>query len=150
MPDLDLSVTVSRTLLGLTDLELNDHVAYAINRDTGFLGGSESWQRNQVGGPWVDGMVTVSRQRQMVEETVPVYVYGATTAVLTGNSSALLAAFRQSDFVMTVRVGGVVVGQYACEASDVQRASNGYHWMAKMESWTFTVPRQPILLGGPV
>lgn len=41
MPDLILSATVSRTLLGLDDLELHDELNYRVSRV--FLGGGVTW-----------------------------------------------------------------------------------------------------------
>jgi hypothetical protein len=147
MPDLGLAVTVSRSALALTDLDINDHVAYRCAAQ--LLGGQVSWRRNQVSSPWIDGAVTVSRAREMVTEQLGVEVFGATATELETNVAALVQAFGQSSFTLTVTVEGLAHG-YACEAADINYAQfwNGPRLVARQAQLVFSVPRQPVPTAG--
>lgn len=151
--DLDLSVLVTRDWLGLGPLEVNDQVAYRSAPE--LLGTQVSWNNNRVGSPWIDGEFTVSRTRGMVEEPVGVEVTGRTlpNQVLTGsrlqaNFAALIDAFTQDSYTLTVTIDGVVYA-YECEAAGYQVTWSGPRFMARRGKIAFTVPRQPApVLGG--
>jgi hypothetical protein len=147
MPDLGLAVTVSRTALGLADLDINDHVAYRCAAQ--LLGGQVTWRRNQVTSPWVDGAVTVSRAREMVTEQLGVEVFGADATELEAHVTTLIQAFQQSSFTLTVTVESLAHG-YACEAADINYAQfwNGPRLVARQAQLVFSVPRQPVPTAG--
>lgn len=145
MPDIGLAVTVSRDLLGLPTLDLNDHVSFYIAPGT--LGAPMAWQRQQVGAPWVDGLVTVNRTRGMVSEPVVVEVLGDDTAEMFTNQATLIAAFSQDSFTLAVTVNGVA-NTYRCEAADYQIGSWVSGRLASIQGQiTFTMPRQPVHAG---
>ena len=145
MPDLGMSVAISRTLLGLAPLQINDHLSYYIAPQ--FLGAAVSWNRQQVTGPFHDGAVTTYRSRQMVSEQIGVEVLGESPAQLNQNVAALLAAFSQDSFTMTVAIG-LQQHEYACEASDYQLTWSGPRLVAQQLQVLFTVPRQPVTIQG--
>lgn len=146
MVDIALSAKVSRTLLSLPDLELNDHADYYIGAS--FLGAAQDWNRNQVGSPFLDGQVTTYRTRQMVTEPVQIEVPADNQTELTAKMTALVQAFLQSDYTITVVVGGSVL-QYQCEAADFQVLWTTPRLVEHQGQATFQVPRQPNpLVGG--
>lgn len=141
MPELGLSVVVGRGLLGLADLEINDHVSYYVAPQ--FLGGQVAWTRQQVTSPFCDGAVTTYRTRGVVSEQLGVEVLGDSPAEVNTGLAVLLAAFVQDSFAIAVAIGDQT-WQYACEAADYQVAWSGPRWLANQLQVLFTVPRQPV------
>ena len=145
---LGMTVSVTRTQLGLPVLQINDHNAYYISQS--FLGGQMSWTRNQVTSPYLDGAVTVNRTRGMVTEQVVVEVLGGPSqALLQANVATLLAAFSQDSYLLTVIIATTSY-EYLCEAADYQIAWTGPRFFAKQAQVTFSMPRQPIPVVGGV
>lgn len=140
MTDISLVVSISRTLLGLGALNLNDNVSYRV---TSLLGTQVTWARTQATSAYMDGDVTVNRRRANVMEPLVLEVFGGTQIQLQANLDAALAAMVQDRFTMDVTVGGVLHGYY-CEAADYQVAWVGYRFVAKQLTVAFTVPRRPI------
>lgn len=143
--DLSLSVTVSRTLLGLSDLPINDHVTYYVAPQ--FLGGQVQWNRQQVTSPFTDGAVTVYRNRQLVTEQIAVEVMARTGAELKAAVDTLIDAFLQDSFTLTVTSDGATY-QYACEAADYALLWAGPRMIARQAQVMLSVPRQPAALAG--
>src|SRR3954471_7485848 len=141
-----MSVTVTRTLLGLPDLELNDFVRYSIGAQ--FLGGNVSWNKQQVGSIFVDGQTTTARSMQNVTEQVAVEVYAEDIDELRANTTEVDQAFFQDSFVMTVTVDGVVYAQYMCEAADRQLTWTGPRLIEHQNAIVYSMPRQPLPLAG--
>ena len=142
-----MSVLVSRTLLGLPALQINDHLNYKVAPQ--FLGGNVQWNRTKVTSPFLDGEVTTQRTRQNVSEQIAVEIFAGSAAELQANTAALLAAFSQDSFVLTVTIAGTVYA-YQCEAADAQTAWTGPRMMAHQGQVVFGVPRQPLALTGGV
>lgn len=145
MPDLGLSVVVSRDLLGLAGLEINDHLAYYVGPQ--LLGGQVAWNRQQVTSPFIDGQVTTWRTRQNVTEQLGVEVLGDTPGELNANLAVLLAAFIQDSFHLAVAIGAQSF-EYACEAADYQVGWTGPRWVACQLQVVFAMPRQPVPVAG--
>ena len=141
---LTVAATVTRTDLGLSTLNINDHVNYALGSQ--ILGGTVSWERNQVNSPWVDGDITVSRRRPNVQESVQINVYGDNQTEMLANIKEITEAFSQNSYQMTVTLNGQVY-RYQCESADYS-----VEWGVKMHSSQcmvmFSVPRRPIALAG--
>ena len=147
MADLDLSVLVSRTALGLDPLEINDYENFYISGEQ-LMGGSLTWNRTKVTGPWDDGDVTTQRQLQTVQEPVGVEVLGGDIDELMANEQELTDAFFQGSFTITVTIKGTVYAQYQCEADDLLAAWSGPRLIENQVLRVFTVPRQPVPLAG--
>lgn len=147
MPDLGLSVTLTRDALALVDLQINDHIVYAIGEQ--LFGGQQTWNRNQVGSPFLDDQVTTFRTRQKVTETVVIEVFGQGSVVtLQSNLNVLINAFQQDQFNIAIQIGSAT-WQYNCEAADFSVTYQGYRWIEKQVQVTFQVPRSPVpILGG--
>lgn len=148
MTDLALSVAVTRTQLGLSELNLNDHVNYYVAQQQ-FMGGTMTWTKNQITSPYVDGATTVNRTRGQVTEPVTIEVLGTSDTVLQTNMATLINAFSQDSYDLLIAIGAANY-QYQCEAADVQQA----RWtvsglLFKQQQIVFQVPRQPVpILGG--
>lgn len=154
MADIDLTFQVDRGALGLTPLDCNDRQRFEIS-DTMF-GGPVSWQRTQVGSPYMDGQVTTDRQRQMVTDPVNINVFGRglrgagmTNGKLKDNFDELVQAFSQDNFVVTVGIDDAVY-QYQCEASDYQLLWQGLYFIARQGQVQLQLMRQPQALAGTV
>ncbi len=121
---MDLSVTFSRTLLGLGDLEINDHIKYYVAE---FGDQSITWRRQQVSSPWVDGTVTSQRSKENVTRSMTIEVLGDNWADTLSNAKDLIDAVSQDTFVLTSDMNSEIVS-YICEASD-------YSWAQSKERW---------------
>lgn len=141
-----MSVLVSRTLLGLADLEINDFENYYVASQ--FLGANAGWNRTQIGAPWTDGTVTVNRTRQMVNEPLAVEVFGGDLEDVKNNVAELLDAFAQDAFTIDVTMDGFEYAKYQCEAADVQHGWVGARFIEGQVQIVFSVPRQPVPLVG--
>lgn len=146
MVDLGLSVVITRASLGLPDLQLNDHDAYYVSSDQ-FMGAQSAWTRNQVSSPFIDGSVTVSRQRAMVNEPLSIEVLGEDPLDAQSKITALKQAFDQSDFNIGVQLGAAT-WQYQCEAADTTIARSTPRLVANQWQVVFSVPRQPVPITG--
>jgi hypothetical protein len=146
MADVDLSVTISRTALGLSPLEIASGDDYYIG--TQFLGAAVQWERQQTTSQWLDGAVTTSRHRSAVTEQIAVEVTADTLVAVQAAINTLIQAFVQNSFTMTVVAGGAT-RVYRCEAADYQDLS----WTTPRLSGAqgqvlLQVPRQPVALSG--
>lgn len=136
-----MSVLVSRDLLGLTPLQINDHLTYAVAAP--FLGGTVTWNRTQVSSPMMDGDVTTFRRRPTVTETVTVEVMAGNQADLHSAISQLVLAFQQDAYTVTITLGGEVYA-YRCESADFAVAWVGARFIAHQLQVTLSVPRSPV------
>lgn len=145
MSDLGMSVLVTRVALGLPDLELNDFVSYYVGAE--FLGGQETFQRSQVGSPFLDGQVTTYRQMQNINETMQFEVLADDQDELRANVAALKDAFRQDSYTLNVTVGTQSY-QFAFEAGDSQVSWSGPRFIANQLQVIITAQRKPLVLTG--
>lgn len=144
--DVDLSVTVSRDLLGLSPLEIATSPDYYIGLQ--FLGAQVQWERQQITSPWLDGAVTVSRHRGMVTEQIAVEILATSLNTLRAKMLTLIRAFIQDSYQMTVHAENAT-RIYQCEAADYQDASWTTPRMSGAQGQiVLSVPRQPLLVGG--
>lgn len=142
---LTTSASITRTLLGLDELNLNDHVNYSLA--AGIMGGQVTWERNEVSSPWVDGELTVSRRKRNVQENIVVNVYGASYAGLQARMQSLIAAFTQDNFAIYFGISGMGRG-YKCFAADYQVSWDTARMKALNVPITFMVPRLPNPISG--
>ena len=162
MADLALSVTITRTALALSTLQLNDGLVYRAAAED-FMGGDGTWERQQVGSAYMDGQVTVNRQRQVVNEHLTFEVSGATPGSpatptsqvqFQANLATLIAAMSQDSFTLDIAVGSggdIAHYTYLGEAADLTNASwTGPRMLAKQGKLTFNMPRQPVPVAGGV
>lgn len=139
MADLTLSVLVSRDLLGLTDLEVNDPGNYKV---ADLLGGTQERNRASYGAPFTDGQRTAHSALRNVAEPFVIEVFGDNPADLGLNLAVLLDAFAQDQFTVTVTMDGHAE-VYVCESSDAQTVWAGPRMMARQAQVTLNTPRLP-------
>lgn len=121
---MDLSVTLSRDLLGDTALEINDHVNYYVAE----MGDNQtSWRRQTTSSPWIDGTVTTQRSKENITRSMSIEVLGTNWADTLNNAGNLIAAVSQDNFTLTIDMYSTAVS-YICEASD-------YSWTQSKERW---------------
>ena len=142
MTDVAMSVTITRSSLGLLDLDINDHLNYIVAGPE-FLGGQMSWERNQVSSPFVDGDFTVNRRRQNVTENVVIEIMAGSGLELQVNTRVLTQAFSQDEFYMKVEINKAT-SIYRCEAADYKLVTSGPRFVANQIQCVFSVPRRPI------
>lgn len=147
MADISMSVLISRSSLALADLEINDLTNYRVAPQ--FLGGNVSYNRVEASSVFMDSSVTIFRTLPKVQEQVQIEVLGTSQANLMANIDALIKAFSQNSFTMTITLAGQV-WQYQCEAADRQMTWTGPRFIAKQVQITFTMPRHPTPLQGPM
>jgi len=147
MPELSLQVEISRDNLGLLPLDINDHTNYYVAGD--FLTGQLSWNRNQVGSPFLDDQITVYRTLNRVTRALTVEVLGTSIATMNTNMITLVAAFMQDTFHLAVVADTDLNLEYNCEAADYQVGWTGPRLIQRQVSITFNVPCAPIpVVGG--
>jgi len=142
---LTFSASVTRSSLGLGDLNIHDGVNYTMS--SSIMSGSIAWQRNQVSSPYVDGDVTVTRRRPNISEQLPIYVYGADHAEVATNVATLLNAFLQNSYNLGITVGNQLY-QYQCEAADYQMDWNHARMHSTQTLVNLQVPRRPVAVSG--
>ena len=145
MSDIVLAASVSRGLLALPDLDINDHVNFYIAAQ--FWGAEETWERNVAGSPYVDGTVTVNRSRRNITQPVAVECLGSTQAALEANIAALKQAFYQDTFTLTVTTNSQAHA-YACECADSTIGWTTGRIAGGIVQVVFQVPVKPIPLTG--
>ena len=145
MGDIALSATVTRSALGLSVLNINDHKDYIIS--TTMLGGSVTWQKQQVSSPYVDGDITITRRRPTIVEPIEIYVYGNNGTDLTNNVAKLIEAFTQDEFLMSIKINNSD-RQYKCECSDYTIEYANTKYATNMTLVKFSTPRSPIATVG--
>lgn len=146
MPDIALSVQLSRDALGLNPLEIAFGARYYLAPQ--FLGGAVQWNRQKISSPFVDGEITTQRSRQNVTENVGVEIRATNASDLQAYTVELIAAFLQDSYTMTVVADGATF-IYQCETADYQAASWSTPRMVAFQGQlVFQVPRQPVALAG--
>lgn len=134
----DLQLT--RSELGLSTLDLNDQVNYIVAET--LFGGQQSWNRQTVKSPFVDGEFTVHRSMSQRQERVGIQVLGDTQTTLQTNLDALLTALSQFRFNL-IWTADSVQRTYNCETADYQIDFSRERWMARKVLVTASVPVYP-------
>ena len=142
-----VSVSVTRTSLALGNLDLSDHVNYYTSGE--IFGSTVAWRRATVKSAYVESEFTVNRVRGLVEEKFAVNVLAPDQVTMATNIGALVTAFTQDTFNLTVQLDAQPY-TYACEASDYTM-----DWqIARMHSLQteikFTLRRSPVPINGPI
>lgn len=143
MADVDLSIVVSRTLLGLGDLQIGYGDTYFVA--PGSFGATVVWDRDDVGAPWTDGAVTVNRKRGMVAENLIVEVKGSTLAEVQLATDELIDAMIQDRYTLTIDADDAHY-VYDCRSADYAIAWKPERLNSAQGQVTFSMPRSPVLL----
>lgn len=139
MPDFPVSLTLSN---GGAGLQLN-------NRSAGYQLASETkatqnitWRKTEVSNPFVEGTYVTSALKENIVETVAVYCYGTTGAVLRQKVQDLIDAFSQITYTITWTLNGAQE-RWTCMPADLQIGTQKEFQHAKMALVTASVPRLP-------
>ena len=156
MPDFTVTVNVTRTQLGLSDLNINDGVNYKISGADQFVQGAVTWERDTTRSPYVEGEFTTNRRRGNVQERLGIEVFKGNSAGISGqgkfaleaNIQQLIQAFTQDAFVLNMTAASGTTWQnewhWACEAADYSVVITGPRLASQQALVTFTVIRNPV------
>lgn len=141
-----VGVSVSRTLLGLGNLNLMDHINYITSG--AFLGAGVTYRRSQVKSPYVEGAITTNRVRDAVQDQISIDVLADTFTQFQANIQTVQDAFAQDEFLLTLTLNGIP-WTWLCEASDYK-----FDWTiprihAMYGQIQYTLIRQPVSVVGP-
>jgi hypothetical protein len=137
-------VHITRTLLSMGPLNLNDRVKY---RWVSLEPGQQKWRRQVVSSPFVDGSFTTHRSRDRREPTFVVDVMGSDESEMSTHMADLLEAFSQDTF----QLGWTIDGEATLiqgEAADYQMNYENTRVAARRRQVAFTLPIQPIPITG--
>ena len=144
---MNVTASVSRTSLGLPALDINDRVKYYLSEAVD--SGSVAWRREQVESPYVESKITIGRVRDIVEQKIGIQVLGATQTTIATNIAALVAAFTQDTFTLTIQLDSQTY-TWACEAADYTMDWSRERLHAHQVLMAFGFLRHPIPVGGPL
>lgn len=151
---MNLTVTVSRTLLGLPDLDLNNPAGGLVVVNLG--PGRREINLNEVTSPVSDGAVVVGGRAEMQTAFMTVRAYASSEAAVLTLLDTVAEAMNQRQFLLTVTMepsSGVAIAAntrtevWSCYASDHSIGASG-RWEADKLSggWqdiSFEIPRLP-------
>jgi hypothetical protein len=146
MADPSVGVTISRTLLGLGDLNLNDHISYITS--AAFFGAGVTYRRSQVKSPYVEGAITTNRVRDVVQDQVSIDVLAPDYGTFQTNIHTLQDAFAQDEFILTLTLNGVPWA-WLCEAADYKMDWSVPRIFGLYGQVQYTLLRQPLSVTGP-
>lgn len=149
---LGVSVMVTRTLLGLPPIDLNDPNTlrhgdgYRIIR--GSLGpGDVTWRKTVVDSPFVEGEAVVMAVKQQLHAPIGVRCLARSPAALTDVVQQVCTAFSQIRYTVQVTIEGTPWGTWLCQPADWSVGQSGsyseFHFMAVQQEIRFNVPRFP-------
>lgn len=148
MADLVIAASVTRTELGLADLSLENPGSYRV---VSAGPGSVSWRRRVAASPYCHGEALVSAVKEEVTQALVVRVYGSTAADLNTKTAALLRAFDQFDYRLSLTIDGVT-STWACQPANYSPMGRGELepnlLRARMQAYALEIPRNPIPLIG--
>ncbi len=146
MADIALTAKITRTLLSLGDLNINNHTTYAIGPT--IFGGGRNWVRKSTDSDYVHGEPTISKRLANTTDMLQVYVKGSTMSALDTALGTLNDALAQHRYVLQLYMNGSD-HQWDCEAADIVSAtSDTAHVYGKIVMVTYQIPHYPIPLVG--
>ena len=142
-----ISASVTRASLSLADLNLSDHTNYFVSGE--IFGATVQWRRSTVKSPYVESEFTVNRVRGIVEDRFAVNVLAADQVTMATNIAAVVAAFSQDYFNLTVQLDSQPY-TYACEASDYTMDWQIGRMHSLQTEIKFSLRRSPVPINGPI
>ena len=150
MTDFTLSVLLTRSLLGLSDLQINDHDAYYVAAGSSDqLSPAVQWEKDQATSRYVEGSVTISRVRRTLNLNLGIEVMADTQADLMANIATLLKAITQDSFTLKATFKGVET-RWAAEAADYALPRTAARINATQMMVNLVIPVQPIPVLGVI
>jgi hypothetical protein len=154
-----VSITASVTRATVPGGPLADLPLVSADYDIDFVGpGALAWQRVTVESKWVHGRFLVSARKDVEIMPLGVEVSGATAAGLDASTRALLDAFEQWSYDLTVVADGVS-HTWRCEPAEYAPAGGrsggrgtyepfGLQAPVFVQSYVFQIPRNPVPIAG--
>jgi hypothetical protein len=152
------TITVTRSSLSLSTLDVNDEATYFLLFD-GFSEGGGRWDRKMVESPYTDGEYEVGKRLQNSEVLLGLAVKGATQTALDSAMAALInpttgAFTAQYTYNVTVTIAGYA-RTWTCYAADWEIDWKG-GWVDGVVPGTgpfyvpmaLAIPRKPIPVAG--
>lgn len=149
LPDLVVDGSVTRQLVPggpLAALDLQDGTNYEF---ISVSPGDKSWRRESATSPFTHGRTLIGATLDVELAEVMIRVKGTSMSHLDSNLAALLRAFEQFAYALTIVIDGVT-WTWQCEPADYTLQLSKFHMMARIHEVTFTVPRNPIPTAGSV
>ena len=149
--ELVTAASVTRTELALADLDLNDKTTYGVMAAGP---GAKSWRRQTAESPFMHGRALVGAVLDTEVAPLRIRVKGSTDSVLNTNLNALLRAFEQFTYDLTLTIEGVTY-TWRCEPADYTIGDRGgeintFVRLANQEWVSFEIPRNPIPVAGVI
>lgn len=142
MSDLDLSCTISSPAGGTLNLQSSG--VYKLEAST--LNDKQVQHRKIIAkNPYVEGEFVVASVRENVTETLAVWVYATTAAILRTRLDALTACFDQVQYAVVFR-DDTITETWAAQAADYSIKSSGPLRVARMALVSAQVPRRPTVV----
>lgn len=133
--------SITRASLGLPPLDLNDNVTYMLSNQ--ILGGTMTWNRQVVKSPYVDGEYLVNAAKGSIQEQFGVQVLAPSQGALQLAIQALIDAFTQFSYVLTVQQDDAVY-RFTCQPADYTVDWTQERMMARKALVTFHFNRLPV------
>lgn len=142
--------TVTVTVTGATSLALTAANGYEVNVE-GLGPGPRTYRRETVTSPFVRGRFLIDAQLDSTTAPLSIWVGGNSAAQLSTRISALIAAFDQLTFTLTVVIDGETY-EWACEPADSVVGDSGtfdfWDLGAFQQVVHLNIPRDPLPVAG--
>lgn len=136
MSDLTISLHVTRSELGLGNLDLNDQTNYRAAGNE-LNPGAVQWRREVVNSPFVHGGVVMDAVRDTTQGTLSLYAYGTTIPQLKSNVDTAVEAFSQDEYKVVFTHEGAT-WTWLCTQADYETGFTTFHLGARMTPIRFS------------
>lgn len=139
-----ISVSVSRTSLGLVPLVFGDSRGAAITIMPGWSFGDDDAENEYATSADIPGASVARTHIPMSEIVLPIVIRTTSLAALETTYTAVVAAIRQApSFDVTRTLGGTVIRTYSCAPGRASRDWDKFRLLKGEDKVTLTIPRQP-------
>ena len=148
---------VTRAALSLPNLSIESPGAYRIVSDDP---GSLAWRKAVATSPYQHGEFLVGAVKDVLTAILAIRCYGSSASELNANVAALLRAFEQFSYTLSVSIEGVE-SRWICEPADYSVADGATETAAKrrggfdkfalmshQQTYVFNIPRSPVPAAG--
>lgn len=146
--ELDLTITIDRTELSLSDIVIDGDATYY--DPVSFGPGMLTRRRQAARSPFVDGEFYVANLKNQMQLVLDVRVKASTANVLKTKESDLFNAFDQSEY--TIEWKHVTTSRtWTCQPAEWGPLSGGiwnkFELMSEQSSYRFLIPAEPVYIG---
>jgi len=135
---------------GLEDFVISPDTGYRI-LENGLGIGVRQWKRQTVESPFVHGRTLVGRTLDVSTIPLVVDVFADDATILEARVDAIVGVLERFTFELETEVAGVTY-RWACECADTVPGDGGVFedYDGFFQTLTFSIPRHPIPLEGPL